>query len=439
MDILDAVRDHALALPVMAKFALGMTVIVGVAPLCRAAGLPGVVGLLLCGILLGPHGLDVFGEHPAVADFFSDLGKLLLMFYAGLEIDLAVLQRSRGRSVLFGVATTTLPLLLGTAVGLVFGYGVLTAVVIGSLLASHTLLGLPVVKELGVGDREAVTVTVGATVISDTLSLVVFAVCVATFLSGFSPAGLVLQLVEIGAFCAAVLLGLRYLGASLLRRVEDKEEAYFILLLALLAASSVLAELIGLPGIIGAFLAGLALNPVVGEREAAAKLGFLGRSLFIPAFFVVTGFLIDPAGFVLGIADQLPLVAGILLALLLGKAAAAETCGRAFGYSAAERRTMWSLTLPQVAATLAAALVGRATLDASGEPLVDGRILDAVLVLVLVTSVLGTVLTARFGRRMAADAPERVERGPAAQDPGHAGPPHQDRGTLPTCPGATPS
>src|SRR4051794_10757536 len=275
MDILDTIRGHALALPLMAKFALGMAVIVGVAPLCHAVGLPSVVGLLFSGILFGPHGLNVFGEHPATADFFSDLGKLLLMFYVGLEIDLAVLQRSRSRSIVFGIATTSLPLLLGTAVGLVFGYGMLTAVVIGSLLASHTLLGLPVVKELGVGDREAVTVTVGATVISDTLSLVAFAVCVTTFLSGFSVAGLALQLVEIGGFCAAVLLGLRYLGASLLRRVEDKEEAYFILLLALLAASSVLAELIELPGIIGAFLAGLALNPVVAEREAAAKLGFL--------------------------------------------------------------------------------------------------------------------------------------------------------------------
>src|SRR3954447_21239990 len=146
MVFLEQLRDHAFALPLMAKFAIAMAVIVGIPLLFQRFKLPGMVGLLLSGILFGPHGLDVFGEHPAIADFFSDLGKLLLMFYAGLEIDLAVLQRSRRRSIVFGIATTCLPLLLGTAVGLVFGYGMLTAVVIGSLLASHTLLGLPVVK-----------------------------------------------------------------------------------------------------------------------------------------------------------------------------------------------------------------------------------------------------------------------------------------------------
>src|SRR4051794_565417 len=123
MKLLGLVRAHALALPLMAKFALAMAVIVGVPRLSRAVGLPGVVGLLLAGILFGPHGLDVFGEHPVIADFFSDLGKLLLMFFAGLEIDLAVLRRARTRSMVFGLATTLLPLLTGTLVGLWFGYG----------------------------------------------------------------------------------------------------------------------------------------------------------------------------------------------------------------------------------------------------------------------------------------------------------------------------
>src|SRR3954454_20674751 len=194
MKLLGLVRADALALPLMAKFALAMAVIVGVPRLSRAVGLPGVVGLLLAGILFGPHGLDVFGEHPIIADFFSDLGKLLLMFFAGLEIDLAVLRRARTRSAVFGLATTLLPLLTGTLVGLWLGYGAVTAVVIGSLLASHTLIGLPVVKAAGAARREAITVTVGGTVISDTLSLIVFRLCVTVFLTGFSVEGLTVQL-----------------------------------------------------------------------------------------------------------------------------------------------------------------------------------------------------------------------------------------------------
>jgi Kef-type K+ transport system membrane component KefB len=384
----------------MAKFATGMAVIVFIPKLFQAMGLPGAVGLLLSGILFGPHGLDVFGAHPVIADFFSDLGKLLLMFFAGLEIDLDLLQRSRNRSFIFGLATTLIPLVAGALVGLYFGYAVIPAIVIGSLLASHTLLGLAVVQEAGAANREAMTVTVGATVISDTLSLIVFAVCVTSFVSGFSLAGLGVQLMQIAGFCATILFGLHHGGGYLLRRMENEDSAYVVILLGLLAVASVLAEIIGLPGIVGAFLAGIALNSAVKEKPAMEKLGFLGKTLFIPCFFVVTGFLIDPLAFGTSLMDQFPLVLGILLALLAGKALAVALVGGAFGYSRAECLTMWSLTLPQVAATLAATLVARATLDHAGQPLLDGRMLNVVLVLVLITAVLGPLLTARFVPRM---------------------------------------
>jgi Kef-type K+ transport system membrane component KefB len=404
MDLIDTVRDHALALPLMAKFALGMALIVFVPQLFRALGLPGVVGLLLSGILFGPHGLDVFGAHPLIADFFSELGKLLLMFFAGLEIDLDVLKRSQNRSIVFGLATTLIPLTTGTLVGLIFGYAAIPAIVIGSLLASHTLLGLAIVRDLGQSNREPMTVTVGATVISDTLSLIIFAVCVTSFCSGFTLSSLGLQLIQIAGFAAVILFGLRHAGGFLLRQMEQQEEAYVVILLGLLAVAGVLAELIGLPGIVGAFLAGLALNSAVKERPATSKLSFLGKTLFIPSFFVVTGFLISPMALVHSLIGQFPLVMGVLLALLAGKAAATELVGRAFGYSRAERLTMWSLTLPQVAATLAATLVAHATVNAAGEPLLDAPMLNVVLVLVLVTSVLGPLLTARFAPRMAPGA-----------------------------------
>ncbi len=400
MDLLDTIRSHAVALPLMAKFTLAMAIFVGIPRLFSAAGLPGVVGLLLAGIVFGPHGLDVFASNPAVADFFSDLGKLLLMFFAGLEIDLQLLRRARDRSIAFGIATTLIPLATGTMVGVLFGYAIIPALVIGSLLASHTLLGLPVVRDMGQADREAITVTVGATVISDTLSLIVFAACVTGFVSGFSLAGLGVQMMEIAGFCAIILFGLRHVGGWLLRRMEREESAYFVILLVLLAVASVMAELIQLPGIIGAFLAGLALNSTVKDKPATNKLNFVGKTLFIPAFFVVTGFLIDPAAFFGSLLHQFPLVVSILAALLLGKLAASALIGRLFGYTPPERMTMWALTLPQVAATLAAALVAHSTFDAAGQPLLDRDVLNAVLVLVLLTAVLGPVLTARFAPRM---------------------------------------
>jgi len=264
----------------------------------------------------------------------------------------------RNKSYIFGILTTSLPLLLGTAVGLLFGYAIVPALVIGSLLASHTLLALPVISRLGETRLEPMVITVGATVISDTLSLVVFAICVPTYKAGFSMTSFAFQILEIAIFVPFILFGVSRIGAWLLKKVEDDENAYFIVMMAILAVAGLIAALINLPGIVCAFLAGLAVNGAVQKKPAKEKLEFFGNSLFIPIFFVVTGFLIDPSALVSTIIDNFSLVIAIISALLVGKAVAVEIVGKVFKYTPAARKTMWSLTLPQVAATLAATLVG---------------------------------------------------------------------------------
>jgi len=164
--------------------------------------------------------------------------------------------------------------------------------------------------------------------------------------------------------------------------------------------AGLIADLINLPGIVGAFLAGLSVNAAVQDHPAKAKLEFFGAALFIPSFFIVTGFLIAPVTFARSFVDNLPLVVGIVVTLLVGKGVAAALVGRAFGYTRSARLTMWALTLPQVAATLAATLVGYDTVNTAGQRLLDGRMLNTVLVLLLATSILGPVLTERFAPRM---------------------------------------
>ncbi len=397
---LDLIRDHLFTLPVLAKFALGMVMLVTIPRLCRHLHIPAAVGLLLGGVIIGPYVLGFFSTDRPIADFMAELGKLLLMFFAGLEIDLALFRRARNRSIAFGVTTTLLPLVLGTVVGLAFGYTAIPAIVIGSLLASHTLLGLTTLDRFGLKGVEPVTVTVGATVMSDTLSLVVFAICVSIYTTGFSASALTLLLAEIAGYIILVLFGLSRIAAYVLKRVEDEEDAYFVLMLCIMAVAGVLADAIQLPGIVGAFLAGLAVNASARDKPASAKLEFLSKSLFIPIFFIVTGFLINPVEFVQGIYDNFPLVAGIIAALLIGKWIAAWVVGRTFGYSRNEQLVIWSLTLPQVAATLAATLVAHDTVGATGQRLLDDRMLNVVLVLVLVTAILGPVLTERFAPRL---------------------------------------
>jgi len=396
MEWLDAFRSHALALPNLAKFAIVMAIIAFAPTLTRRARLPELVGLLVCGILLGPYVLAVAPMNHPIVQFFGDLGRLLLMFGVGLEIDMSLFRKTQTRSVIFGLITTMVPQVLGTAYALAFGYGIIPAIVIGSLLASHTLLAMPILTRYGALGLEPVVVTIGATMVSDTLSLIVFGICVSMYTTGFSPSGLTVQIVEVAIFVPLILIGVSRAGAWLLNKLRDNQAGYFVTMLGIMAVSGELADLINLPDIVGAFLAGVAVNAAVSDQPAKEKLEFFGRAFFIPIFFIVIGFLIVPVAVGQTIFNKFWLVAGMVVSLILGKGIAAAIAGRAFGYARQASLTMWSLTLPQVAATLAATLVGYNTLNAAGQRLLPDEIFNTVLVLLVVTSLLGPVLTGLF-------------------------------------------
>jgi Sodium/hydrogen exchanger family len=205
-------------LPLLARFAVAMSVILVVPTLCQKVRLPSVVGLLLAGVLFGPHGLHVGPKSHEVAHFFADIGKLLLMFFAGLEIDLVQFRSTGRRSLVFGLATFAMPLAAGFLAGLGFGYGWLTALLIGSLLASHTLLGYPIIQRLGLTRDEAVTVTVGATIFTDVASLMILAVCIPIHVAGFSMSAFLLQLAQLAVYVPLVVFGL---GALIQRLIDE--------------------------------------------------------------------------------------------------------------------------------------------------------------------------------------------------------------------------
>jgi Kef-type K+ transport system membrane component KefB len=404
MDVLDYIRSNAVALPQLTKFAIGMVVLFGVLAVSRRLRLPAVVGLLFTGVIVGPHVLQVFGEQRPIADFFGDLGKLLLMFFAGLEIDLALFRRSLRKTVTFGLITTSIPLLLGTAVGLLFGYRFVTAVVLGSLLASHTLLGMSIVTKIGANRLEPFIVTVGATVLSDMLSLVVFAMCVSTYQRGFSPSGLALQLIEIAAFVPLLLLGLGRAGKYLLKKVEDDEQACFILMFGIMGCAVALARVIQLPGIVGAFLAGRGgqqrRSPGAGQGEAGVH-----RQRLLHPDILRRHRLSDRSDRVRAERRQQFRLGGRRCGCAGHREGiAAAIAARLFNYTSAARMTVWSLTLPQVAATLAATLVGFDTFNPAGERLIDQDILNVVFVLILVTATAGPIMTQHYAPLMLASS-----------------------------------
>jgi Kef-type K+ transport system membrane component KefB len=395
--LIESLRD----LPLMARFAIALLVVLTVPPLCQRVRLPAAVGLLLAGLVLGPSGLHVAPQHGEVAHFFADVGKLLLMFFAGLEIDLAKFQRVRNRSLGFGMATFAFPFAAGAAVGYGFGYGVIGALLIGSLLASHTLLGFPIVQRLGLVRNEAVTVSIGATVFTDVASLLVLALCIPIHTAGFSATAFGLQLLQLAIYVPVVLLGLGAAAQYLMKHVVKTKEGQFLVMLLVVAVAAIGAEAIHLEGIIGAFLAGLAVNRAVHESQAKSELEFLGNSLFIPMFFITIGFLIDIRVFLDTLVGNLDLVVGIVGGLIVSKWLAAAVTRKAFGYSRVEGLMMWSLSLPQVAATLAAALTTYEAKSADGIRLIDEPVLNSIIVLMVATSLLGPILTEVFGKQMA--------------------------------------
>src|SRR4051794_28558543 len=398
-------------LPPLARFSVAMLILFAIPPLCRRARLPAVVGLMAAGVLIGPFGLQLAPRHGEVVEFFAELGKLLLMFFAGMEIDLVQFNRTRNRSIGFGLLTFALPLTAGLLVGLWAGYPWVGALLIGSLLASHTLIAFPIVEKLGKLRNEAVTVTIGATVFTDVAALLVLAICIPIHVSGFAPDTFAIQVLQLAVYVPAVIFGLGWVAQKLFA-LKPSKEGQFALMLLLVAVAAVAAEVIHLEGIIGAFLAGLAVNSATRDSEAKHELEFIGNHLFIPTFFVAIGFLIDLRTFAHTLVDHFWLVAGIVGGLIGSKFLAAAIARRLYGYSRTEGLTMWSLSLPQVAATLAATLVAYETKNAAGERLIGEPVLNSVIVLLVVTSVLGPVLTERFARRLPAPDPTAEPKRP---------------------------
>lgn len=359
--------------------------------LAEKARLPGLVGFMLGGTLLGPFGLKVLsvGQFDAV----GSLGILYLMFMAGLELDMDIFDRYRKAAVQFGIATFIAPFAIGWWVGAQIGLSTASAILLGSLWASHTLVALPIVKRAGLSGSRAVAVAAGATIITDTLALLTLAVIssgAGEELEGKSSASTLATigglLLGLAVLVALTLWVLPRLGRWFYTGPGNDRSVRFMFLIGSMALGGLVAELGGIEGIVGAFFAGLGLNRLVPKRSALMdRVEFFGSSFFIPAFLISVGMLIDPA--VLFDLDTLRFAGAFLLVVVSGKGLGAIIARPVFHFSWSEVALLFSLTIGQAAATLAAALVG------VNIGLFDQQTLNAVVLAVLVTVIATSVLT----------------------------------------------
>ena len=355
--------------------------------------LPSIIGFVLAGAVVGPYVIGLLGEGQV--DALGAIGLLYLMFQAGLEIDMATFNKYRSSAVIFGLLTFTLPFLFGAAEGwLLLGFSAMASILIGSIWASHTLVTLPEVREAGISSNPAVTTVAGATVITDTLALVVLAL-VAGSASGTGSPAKVLATVIIGLVATALLalvvmprIGRRFFSGS-----GQSRTLRFAFLLLSMAACATCAELFGIEGLVGAFVAGLGVNRLVPKTgPLMERVDFFGASLLVPAFLIYVGTKLNPAVIV-----QVPTIVQAALfmgALVAGKGCAALVGGRVLRFSREEAGLMFGMSVPQAAATLAATLVGY---DVG---LFDERTVNSVVLVVLLSIILGSLVTRSFARRI---------------------------------------
>jgi Kef-type K+ transport system membrane component KefB len=352
-------------------------------------GLPGLIGLVLGGFAIGAHGLGLIHAGNQTVPELGQLGLLYLMFVAGLEIDLHVLSDYRRAAVGLGLLAFAIPGLLGVGVGWALGWSTPAMLLLGALLASHTLLVYPNLRDAGLADDPAVATAVGATVLTDTLALTVLAI-VSGSQTESSSTGIVLAELAVG-YVVLIFVGLvvlpRVTDVALRRWGADPVARYLVAIVALLAMA-MLAQVFGIEGIVGAFFAGLALNRLVpNEGPSMERVEFFGAAVFVPVFLVSIGLLLDPS--VMFTGSALELAAYICLAALSGKAVACLIAGQWLGFSWPQRAAMFVLTAPQAAATLAVTLIGY-EIGVFGTTVVN-----AVLVLILVSIIVSAFLTDR--------------------------------------------
>ena len=262
--------------------------------LFRRLKIPQIVGLIIAGIIVGPYGFNLL-DRDASFKIFGEVGILYIMFQAAAEIDMYHLRQNWKKGAVFGLITFALPAFAGIF-GSRYAFGVSwsTAVLISTMYASHTLISYPVVSRFGLSNQRAAVTAVCGTIVAVMLALLVLAEVVSIHVNGyFKPTDILLLIAGTGAYMAVVGWSFPWLTRRFFSQNSDPV-VQFIFILALVFVASLLAKLIGLEAILGAFYSGLALNRLIPSRSALMRnIKFVGDAIFIPYFLIGVGMLIN--------------------------------------------------------------------------------------------------------------------------------------------------
>ena len=377
-----------LADPVL-KFLLILLIILAAPLLLNKLRVPHLLGLIIAGAIIGPNGFNLVLRNSSII-LSGTAGLLYIMFLAGLEIDMGDFKKNSGKSLVFGMYTFLIPMILGTVVGLwVLDFSMETSVLLASMFASHTLIAYPIISKLGISKNNAVSITVGGTMITDTLALLVLTIIVGMATGNADNAFWIRLGVSIVIFALIVLLVFPFIGRWFFKRVHDNISQY-IFVLSMVFFGAFLAQLAGMEAIIGSFLAGLALNRLIPQSSPLMnRVEFVGNAIFIPFFLLSVGMLIDYRAFFTSF-ETIKVGMVMIIVATAAKYAAAWLTQKTFRLSVDQRSVIFGLSNAQAAATLAAVMVGYNVIlgtDANGAPirLLNESVLNGTILMILVT------------------------------------------------------
>ena len=354
--------------------------------------IPHIIGMVLAGIVIGPYGLNIL-ERDSSFELFGRVGLLYIMFLAGIEMDMEGLKKDLGKVTVFGLLTCFVPFIL-TYLSYVWylGYPSLASLLLGCIMASNTLVAYPIVVRYGLQRSTVTTLSVGASMLSLLIALVVTAALVGSMSGDTGTLFWVMFFVKFVVWCIAMTWLIRHMTRWFLRRYSDSVMQY-IFVLAVMFISAATCELIGLEGILGAFVSGLVLNRFIPNISPLMnRIEFIGNAIFIPYFLIGVGMLIN-AGLLLEGGNTILVVACIGIFGTLGKAIAAFLTSFFFHRSVHEGNLMFGMTSAHAAGAIALVMVGVNLEIAPGQHLLGDEALNAVVIMILFTCIISTVVT----------------------------------------------
>lgn len=351
--------------------------------------LPGVIGIIIGGMLIGPYGFGLLADNDRI-QFLSTIGLVYLMFSAGLEVDINQFMKVRTRALVFGAITFIFPQLMGMGLGYILGLDWLGMILLGSAFASHTLIAFPILTKLGVTRNEAVAVTAGATVLTDIGAFIVLAVVLGGKTGGGITVGYFIQLlVMLSVFTAVIIFGLPRLGKIVFQTLKSRALEFQFVIVALFVAAFV-AEVIGVHEVVGAFIAGLAVNSMLPRHSpVTSHVLFIGESFFIPVFLLYSGLITDPLTF-LKSPETIVVAIGVTIVAYVSKLIAAWITAKIYKYSKSEFWTVYGLSHAQAAVTIPTLVIGLET------GLFDSTLFNAAILMILLTSITSPLIVQRF-------------------------------------------